>query len=50
MIGHSYEIGFREIVERTNDGVLPIDRAIKHYDNHLNTSYNSLLNINIKDS
>ena len=37
------------MAERTNDGVLPTDLDIKHYDNHLNTSYNSLLNINVKE-
>ena len=38
------------MVERTNDGILPTDRAIKYYNNHLNTIYNSVLNINIKES
>ena len=49
MGGHLYEIGFREMVVRTNDWALPADRAIKHYDNYLNTTYNILLDIIVKD-
>ena len=47
--GYSYAIEFREFVERINDGALPSDRDIKNHHNHLNISYNSLLNINIEE-
>lgn len=46
---HPYEIGLRELVERTNDGVLPVDRPIKKHENHLNNSHTSLLNSNVKE-